>query len=138
MKHFFECGDPGSWKSGAGMLCVMLALVAGGGCGKSKNASTSVEPPPAAPSPAATTSADSPANQMQPALPSVSVNADQNGPTQIQLLNRAMMGWARTNHRRPKTFEEFASSAGFQIPDPPAGKKYALDKNGFIILVNSN
>jgi hypothetical protein len=41
-------------------------------------------------------------------------------------------------HRRPQTFEEFASTAGFQIPDPPAGKKYALDKNGFIMLVNSN
>ena len=137
MKHIINFGRHGSWKPGAGILCMILALAAGAGCGKSKNASAPVAPP-SSPNSATTTSADSPAPQMQPALPSVSVNAGQNGPTQIQSLNRALMGWKKNNHRQPKTFEEFASTAGFQIPDPPAGKKYALSSKGFIILVNSN
>jgi hypothetical protein len=138
MKHIINFGRHGSWKPGAGILCMILALAAGAGCGKSKNVSSPVEPPSSPNSAATTTPADSPANQMQPALPAVSVNAGQNGPTQVQSLNRAMMGWVMKNHRRPQTFQEFASTVGFQIPDPPAGKKYALNQNGFIILVNSN
>ena len=139
MKHILDFGRLDSWKPGAGILCVILALVAGGGCGKPK-----IVPPPVAPQSNSTSTAAAPTGtplspqMQQPALPAVSVNAGQNGPTQIQSLNRAMMGWAMKNHRRPQTFQEFASTAGFQIPDPPAGKKYALDKNGFIILVNSN
>jgi hypothetical protein len=140
MKHILNFGRPDRWKPGAGILCVILALVAGGGCGKSKNAATPVQSPPAADS-AATPSGTPLSPQMQPTLPAVSVNAvnvGQKGPTQVQSLNRAMMGWVMKNHRRPQTFEEFASTAGFQIPDPPAGKKYALNSKGFIILVNSN
>jgi hypothetical protein len=72
---------------------------------------------------------------MQSSVPSTSANS---GVTQLQLLNRAMLGWEMKNHRRPRTFEEFASSAGFQIPEPPLGQKYALSSKGHIVLVNSN
>ena len=139
MKHVLNFGRPDSWKTGAGILCVILALVAGGGCGKSKSISSPVESPLSSNSIATVTPAETPPPaRMQPSVPSVSVNTNSAGLTQIQMLNRAMLGWKIKNHRLPRTFEEFANSAGFQIPAPPAGKKYALDKNGFIILVNSN
>ena len=139
MKHILNFGRPDRWKPGAGILCVILALVAGGGCGKSKNASAPVEPPSSPNSAATTTSANSvPADRMQPTPPPASFGSGPNGPTQVQSLNRALLGWKMKNHRRPQTFEEFASTAGFQIPDPPAGMKYALGQNGFIVLVNSN
>jgi hypothetical protein len=137
-KHIFERGGSGGWKSGAGMLCLILALAAGGGCGKPKNATTAVPPPPASDSAAAPEANSVPANRMQPTPPPVSFDSSPNGPTQVQSLNRALLGWKMKNHRRPQNFEEFASTAGFQIPAPPAGKKYALDSKGFIVLVNSN
>ena len=137
MKHILDFGRPDRWKPGAGILCVTFALVAGGGCGRSKNVSSPVEPPPPSNSATAGTPAVPPTSaRIQSSAPSVSTNTA--GPTQVQSLNRAILGWKMKYHRRPQTFEEFASTAGFQIPDPPAGKKYALDKNGFIMLVNSN
>ncbi|HXC35496.1 MAG TPA: hypothetical protein VNV43_06440 [Candidatus Acidoferrales bacterium] len=56
--------------------------------------------------------------------------------TTLQFLNRAMVRWMRTNHRHPRDFNEFASTANVQIPDPPPGKKYALNGRGFIVLVD--
>ena len=137
MKLCFDFGRLDGWKSGAAILCLIVALVVGGGCGKSPSAPPPVASPPAsdsasiAPGPAVTP----PQDRLQSSVPSATTNA---GPTQLQLLNRALLGWKMKNHRRPQTFEEFASTAGFQIPDPPAGKKYALGQNGFIVLVNSN
>ena len=141
MKLSFDFGRLDDWKPGAGILCLVFALVAGGGCGKSQSAPPPVASPsqsdstsPAA-TPVITPAATPPPARMKPSVPSVSTNTA--GPTQIQLLNRAMLGWEMKNHRRPQTFEEFAGSAGFQVPDPPPGKKYALDQRGFIVLVNS-
>lgn len=140
MKLFVDFGRLDGWKPGAGILCLILALVVGGGCGKAQ----STPPPVASPSPSNSTStaaapatppaATPPPARIQPSVPSVSTNT---GPTQLQLLNRAMLGWEIKNHRRPRTFEEFSSSANFQIPAPPPGQKYALGQNGFIVLVNS-
>jgi hypothetical protein len=64
-------------------------------------------------------------------------NSTNTGPTQLQLLNRAMVRWEIKNHRRPQTFEEFASSANYKIPDPPPGQRYAFGQNGFIVLVSA-
>ena len=75
-----------------------------------------------------------PPNQRPLAVPSNSANS---GLTQLQLLNRALVGWEMKNHRHPLTFEEFASTANIQIPDPPAGQKYAFSQKGFIVLVNA-
>lgn len=141
MKLFFNFGRLDGWKPGAGILCLILALVVGGGCGKSQNKPPEVASPPASDS-ASTASAPAatpPPDRMQPSIPVPSVSTNNNvGPTQLQLLNRAMLGWEMKNHRRPLNFEEFASSANFHIPEPPPGKKYALDQKGFIVLVNSN
>jgi len=75
---------------------------------------------------------------MPTSAPSQSVtNAAPNDPHEnLQLLNRALIRWMIKNHRHPQNFEDFASSASIQIPDPPAGKKYALNGRGFIVLVD--
>jgi hypothetical protein len=139
--HFNFCRLNG-WKPGAGIFCLIVALVAGGGCGKPKNTTTPVPPTPASDTATTPAANPAPANRMPSTPPPVSINVNAipnpNGPTQLQLLNRALMGWKMNNHRQPKTFEEFSSTAGFQIPNPPAGKKYTLSPKGFIVLVNSN
>ena len=136
VKVFFDFGWRAGWPLKAGILYLLLLLVAGGGCGKSESTA-----PPVASSPAtnstptiAEPTVTPPSNPIPPAFPTNSANS---GVTPLQLLNRAMLGWEIKNHRHPRTFEEFASTANIQIPDPPAGQKYAFDKRGFIVLVNS-
>ncbi|MEI6194574.1 MAG: hypothetical protein WCS42_09610 [Verrucomicrobiota bacterium] len=51
-------------------------------------------------------------------------------------LNRSMIRWLMKNHRKPKSFEDFAATAGVAIPPPPAGKKYIIAPNMHIQLVN--
>lgn len=142
MKHFFDYGRLNVLTPGAGIVCLSFALVAGGGCRKSPGTS----PPVASPSPSDSTSAAAtptdtpPAERMQPLVATAPANTDptqKSGPTQLQLLNRAMMGWEIKNHRHPQNFEEFASTANIEIPAPPPGQKYAFDRKGFIVLANS-
>jgi hypothetical protein len=134
MKRFLNLARLDGWKPRMGNLCIVLALVIGAGCRKSPSAPSAVAPPAA---PDAASTAGPAITPPQARIGSASTLIT-NAPTQLQLLNRAMLGWEMQNHRRPRTFEEFASTAGFQIADPPAGKKYALDQNGYIVLVNSN
>ena len=49
-------------------------------------------------------------------------------------LNREVRRWILANRRPPKNFEEFASSSGVNIPPPPTGKKYVLDKSMHVTL----
>jgi len=119
-----------------GVICLALALAVTAGCGKSSPPAESAAPP-------ASSDATS-AQQNPPPAPLAMQNPDSvvaAGPddTQkmLQGLNRALVGWMIRNHRHPKTFEEFASSANMQIPEPPAGKKYTLNERGFIILVSN-
>ena len=51
-------------------------------------------------------------------------------------MNRDVRRWLLRNRRAPKDFAEYAASATIQIPPPPAGKKYALDKHLHVILVS--
>ncbi|HEV2452830.1 MAG TPA: hypothetical protein VGY98_01120, partial [Verrucomicrobiae bacterium] len=46
-----------------------------------------------------------------PPPPGIPVNSANSGLTQLQLLNRALLGWEMKNHRRPQSFAEFASTA---------------------------
>ena len=50
-------------------------------------------------------------------------------------LNRELRKWIVRNQRPPKNFEDFAATAGIQIPPPPTGKRYAIDKTMHVILV---
>jgi hypothetical protein len=140
MNVFFDCCRPAGWRPGAGVLCLLCILAAGAGCGKSENTAppvVSATTTNVVLSQALTTTAPAPVPspvQAEPSAPPTTANA---GLTQLQILNRAMLGWEIKNHRHPQTFEEFASSANIQIPAPPAGQKYALNGRGFIVLVNS-
>ena len=49
-------------------------------------------------------------------------------------LNREVRRWVLRYRRLPKNFEDFAANSGLQIPPPPAGKKYVLDKKYHVIL----
>ncbi|HEX3625657.1 MAG TPA: hypothetical protein VH280_09545 [Verrucomicrobiae bacterium] len=116
------------------LLACLAAAVAG--CGKaSTSASTAPSPAPVATTPA-TPASTAPVPTAQPMAQTASTNSA--GPTTLQSLNRAMVRWMRANHRRPRNFQEFASTANVQIPDPPPGKKYALNGRGFIILVDNS
>lgn len=114
--------------------CVALAVTAG--CGKSSPPAESAMPPVSTDSTSAQQTPPPAPAPLQDPQPMVAADPDDTQKT-LQGLNRALMGWMIRNHRHPKTFEEFAGSANFQIPDPPAGKKYTLNARGFIILVSN-
>lgn len=127
---FARCArrPPTSW-----IASLALALVVTAGCGKSNPQTDAVAPPPSSDTTAAQqTPSPVPIPGAQPNLPA---NAD-DPQKMLQGLNRALLGWTIQNHRHPKTFEEFANSANFQIPAPPTGKKYTLSDRGYIILVS--
>ena len=132
---------------------VLGAILLAAGCGKQDNASaipsstTTAAPQqtatqentssPSAPSPAAPDPATiNPAADTQPAP--AAVIADNGGASVLQQLNRALIQYKFRNHRAPASFEDFAASANIQIPPPPAGKKYAINDRGIIVLVDSS
>ncbi len=117
----------------AGLVCATAWLAAG--CGKQAQT-----PAPPAPAPQ-----DTNASQPAPAAPAAGVNsgpapaaAATNAIVDLRPLNQALMGWVYRNGRRPANFEEFAATAGIQIPPPPPGKKYSISGRGLISLVNAN
>lgn len=65
-----------------------------------------------------------------------SVPAAPDGGADLRALNHTYIGWIVANRRRPKDFDDFVKSSGIQIPPAPAGKKYIIDKSGFIALAN--
>ncbi len=106
------------------VLISMVTAVAFGcalamGCGKKENATNT--PPPAA---------DNPSTALAVAPPQVQ-------DPDLSELNRQLRRWIVRNRRPPKNFDDFASSCGFQIPSPPPGKKYSIDKQMHIVLVNT-
>jgi hypothetical protein len=136
MNMVFDVARPVSRQPKSLALCLALALALAAGCSKSS-------PPPQAVAPPVSSDSTSAQQAQAPApvpvlggSPVVATDADDSQKT-LQGLNRSLMGWTMRNHRHPKTFEEFAGSAGFQIPAPPAGKKYSLSSRGFIILVSN-
>ena len=127
----FSCERP---KASLLSLAVVLGIVAAG-CGKSGDSKSSVAAPP--PTPSSDSTATTPAANPQPTQ-AAAVTKPDDTTGRMQALNRAMVSWMIRNKRRPQTFQEFASTAGFQIPDPPAGKKYAINSRGFIVLVDAS
>lgn len=112
-----------------GLTLTVIAVFAG--CGKKETPAPTApaQPPPQAAQPAAAP------QQPQVSHPPV---AQANAEPDMGELNRAMIRWIVRNKRAPSTFEEFASTAGVQIPPPPAGKKYVIAANKHIQLVNVN
>jgi hypothetical protein len=127
----FAVRQPKGWA-----LCLPLALALTAGCSKSSPPPQAVAPLVSSDSTSAPQNVPPPPMAMQNPGPVVAAGPDDTQ-KMMQGLNRALVGWMIRNRRHPKTFEEFASSANMQIPDPPAGKKYTLNAKGFIILVSN-
>ena len=64
------------------------------------------------------------------------VAASPDGGADLRQLNHIYISWIVQNRRRAKSFDDFVSSSGAQVPPAPAGKKYVIDNNGFIALAN--
>jgi hypothetical protein len=136
MKAFFDFGRNPGWQLKTIALLLTSFALATAGCGKANTPAASATPSQS--TVVAATPAPTPAPTAQPIpMQTVATTSSNNAPTSLQLLNRAMVGWMRQNHRHPQNFEDFASSANIQIPDPPPGKKYALNGRGFIVLVDN-
>jgi len=109
------------------------------GCGK-KNETPPVStnaPSPQANQAAATPTAPGSAQNSQAAPAAPATNAA-TASADLQSLNQQLIRWVVQNHQRPKSFEDFVARANVQVPPPPAGKKYVIDKRGFVALVDSS
>jgi hypothetical protein len=71
----------------------------------------------------------------QPPAAPIAVPATPGEPNLAQI-NHAYIGWIMQTHRHAKTYEEFVAASGVQIAPPPAGKKFIIDKRGYIALVS--
>jgi hypothetical protein len=132
IKMLFDFGWHAWRQPKASAIYLALVLTVATGCGKS-NAPTS-----AAPSSNATTVSPAPSPQAVTSVPPVAATNSVVPKEEMQAMNRALMNWMRANNRRPKTFQEFATSTDFQIPAAPPGKQYAFNARGFIVLVDAN
>ena len=122
--------------SRANFFVAVFVLGAGGvfcGCGKKETAPPAI--PPTATSGSAQTAAAAPGAQV-PAAPLPPVATAPQGGADLKDLNHAYISWVVQNHRHAKTFEEFATASGISIPPAPPGKKYVIDKAGFINVAN--
>ena len=87
-------------------------------------------PPPGSVSSAAPT-ATAPM-QGAPGAPAPTVVVSQTG--EPINLDREVRKWILRNQRPPKDFEDFAATAGIEVPPPPPGKKYVIDKTMHVVL----
>jgi hypothetical protein len=112
---------------------VLLALGGGllAGCGKKTPAVVTAAPPAAA-----AASEDHPVLNPLPPTGPPAVPVDTQGSVDLRELNHTYISWIVQNHVRPKTFESFVSLSGMAAPPAPAGKKFIIDRNGFIALVD--
>jgi hypothetical protein len=136
--RFSGCRSTHGW-----WYCLALAFGAAifaSGCGKGNS------PGPAAgatPSPTQAVQDSSPPtasaarvnSQPVPAAPATNVAS---APPDLRQLNQELIKWVVQNHQRPKSFEDFVARANVQVPPPPAGKRYVIDKRGFVALVDSS
>lgn len=111
-------------------LGLTLMMAAGWtGCGKKETPAASAPVTQAAPPP------QQPAATPPPAAAAASPMV-QNGQPDLAEMNRTLIRWIVRNRRPPANFQDFAATAGVEIPPPPAGKKYVIAQNMHIQLVN--
>ncbi len=104
-------------KTAYGIAIIAVSLACGSiGCKKSRP-----ETPPSTSSTQAVASASQPAAQAAP-------NLDE--------ITRQVRRWILKNQRPPKNFEDFAATTSYQIPPPPPGKKYVLNRQMHVVLEN--
>jgi hypothetical protein len=111
------------------LICGVIAAATG--CRKSEQAEA-----PAASAVVATNQPaqvfGNPARELSPAP----VAAVPGGGADLRELNHVYIRWVLQSHRHAKTFEEFVAASGVNVPPAPNGKKYIIDKAGFIALAD--
>ena len=136
MRIIFESVQPAKISSrrrvvaGVFATAVLLGILSGTGCGKSK---------PAAASPTPEEFAAKAAVTHEPVYTQKSVATapvvTPSGEPDLGELNRCLLRWVMGHRKKPDSFEEFAASANVAIPPASAGKKYVIDKSMHIVLV---
>jgi hypothetical protein len=119
-------------KTTFGCALILTAAMFFSGCAKSKPPVAQAPPPVADTNPPAAVT-HAPVYASAP----VTIAASPNGGADLKQLNHAYIGWIVANRRHPKDFAEYVALSGVQVPPPPAGKKYFIDKYGFINLENN-
>jgi predicted small lipoprotein YifL len=107
-------------------LALLLA-----GCGRKAQSPPPLQPEAHASAPEAAPVAINETPREPPPLPAA---ADLDA--ELAQMTRELRKWIVRNQRPPKSFEEFAASASFQVPAAPAGKKFALSKQMRVVVVN--
>ena len=115
----------------------LIVAVAVAGCGKQATAPTDTSTaPPGQPEAATAASPASPRGlPTSTAAPAVVVpqNADMNAT--LSQLSLELRKYVVRTRSVPKDFEEFLAKSHAQVPPPPAGKKYAIQRQE-VVLVN--
>jgi hypothetical protein len=128
------------------LAALVVALVPG--CGKKEQTNTptpSPEPKAETPvnDPSATTSAEPvpgapvavPVTTSDPSAQAKDANAT--APTaDLNQLSIKLAGWMIANGGGPKNFDDWIARSHIQVPPPPAGKKYAINRKGDVVLLN--
>jgi hypothetical protein len=108
-------------------------------------------PAPAAANPTPDTNVAASASTPAPAAPAASPGNTAPGPVPVPATatpiagdaNSALAQLTRELHRTmigrklSGSFDEFVAISHVQVPPPPAGKKYAIDKHWHVVLVNN-
>ena len=121
-------------KGGGCVALIWAALLLVAGCSKPNT------PPPTPPPSSDVTNTPATSSTVAPITyaPATGATNASDTQTELQTLNKALLGWMIKNRRHPQDFAEFASTANIQIPAPPPGKKYTLNQRGFITLVDNS
>jgi hypothetical protein len=140
MENFSAIEWPNDRISSRGMACLGLAAIVAAalfssGCGKTQSSTAQAPaPPPAADTNQAPAAAIPQAPQYPLAPAVIATSAD--GAPDLKALNQSYIGWIVQYRRRPKDLNEFVALSGIKLPPPPVGKKYVVDRNGFINFAN--
>ena len=119
------------WEALAVVVLFLAPPLLCGGCSKkSDNPATNLPATPPLAEP--TASAPTPPIIATAPAPGVGTSAAPD----MRAINRALIIWSVHHRRQPSSFDEFAASAGIQVPPPPTGKKYIIGSSGLVSLVN--
>lgn len=129
MKIFFGFARfAGGYRSAKGIVLFLAVLALSAGCGHKTEqpASTSQE----------SNAAETSQSAVNASTPSPTTNSAAPGEPDLADLNRAVRKWMITHRAVPKDFDDFVAKSGASIPPAPAGKKYILNQNMRVQLVN--
>src|ERR1700761_1489857 len=102
-------------------VCLLSTLIGGGmllsGCGHKAATPGATTQPAADSTPAANNSTTAPQPAYTPpAATATAIAAVPTGGADLKQLNHYYISWIVQNHQRPKSFEEFVSLSGVQVP----------------------